>query len=258
MKQKYYLRLVAASVLLFTGLSLAACSPKAEQPKKSSAQTTQTSKNKGSRKQITDIASSSYNGIALIQAKDNPEGFGTGSFISPDTLITNRHVLTAIEKAENAVVRTVDKNNKQIDLPVESFAIPEDESMDVGIVKLKEPITNNDQLKHIKPFDLASAETIDKVKADQTIRTVGYPGDKDYGTLWDSEGTITEKDGNFLSFTAPIAGGSSGSPLFNANNQLIGLSNASTGDLKNPMSFGFLFDSKLSEFIAQHTKQSEN
>ncbi|WP_165626472.1 trypsin-like serine peptidase [Streptococcus equi] len=257
MKQKFLLKSITVSTLMLTSFSLLiACSHEQNVSSSPSTQRTESKQNKGSRKQITDIASSQYNGIALIQAKDNKEGFGTGSFISSDTLITNRHVLTAIQKAENAVVRTVDKNNQQIDLPVKSFYVPEDESMDIGLVKLQEPITSNESLSHIKPFSLAKSNIISKIKTNQSIRTVGYPGDKDYGTLWDSQGVITERDGTFLSFNAPIAGGSSGSPLFNKDNQLIGLANASNEDTKNPMSFGFIFDSKLRDYIIEYTYHS--
>ncbi|MBF0778532.1 trypsin-like serine peptidase [Streptococcus cuniculi] len=253
MRRKTYFRPLSAGVILFVaGLTLMACSPEKEQNAVSSQSASATVKNKGSRTQIVDIAASQYRGIAIIQSKSYPDGFGTGSFISSDTLITNRHVLTAIENAEDAVIRVVDENNQFVDLPVKSFAIPNDESMDVGIVKLQSPITSSSDLKNIKPFVLADNKIIDKVKANQSIRTVGYPGDKDYGSLWNSQGTILEKDGNFLKFTAPIAGGSSGSPLFNEDNQLIGLSNASTDDINNPMSFGFLFDSKIRDFIEKN------
>ncbi|MBF0777539.1 trypsin-like serine peptidase [Streptococcus cuniculi] len=254
MKQTYYLRFAIAGVLLLASSGLVACSNSTNQSTSIPTQSMGGETSKGSREQITDIASSQYSAVARIQSKTNSEEFGTGSFISPDTLMTNRHVLTALEKAEDTVVRVVTKDNKEIELPVKSFAIPDDESMDVGIVKLKEPISSNEQLQHIKPFALADEATIEKVKASQFIRTVGYPGDKELGSLWDSKGTITERDGNFLSFTAPIAGGSSGSPLFNDKNQVIGLANGSTmeGD-KNPMSFGFLIDATIRDYITKHS-----
>lgn len=253
MKQKFSRHfIIASSLLLVIGFNLMACSPKREQTTSTASQMIKAGKKKGSRQQIKDISSSQYNNIALIQSKMNQEEFGTGSFISPDTLITNRHVLTGIEKSENAVVRTVDADGQVVDLPVKSFTIPEDESMDVGIVKLQSPITSNAKLKHITPLTLADVATTDRVKKGQFIRTVGYPGDKKYGTLWNSQGTIIQNEDGFLSFTAPIAGGASGSPLFNANNQFIGLANASTDDSKNPMTFGFLFDSKIRAFIEQN------
>lgn len=46
--------------------------------------------NKGSRKQIKNIVASRYSNIAIIQSKLNQDNFDTGSFISPNTLITNR------------------------------------------------------------------------------------------------------------------------------------------------------------------------
>lgn len=253
MKHKLSRQLIVAStMLLIAGFNLIACTQKKEQGTNISTQIVKAGKNKGSRQQITDISSSRYSNIALIQSKMNKENFGTGSFISSDTLITNRHVLTGIEKSENAVVRTVDKDGQVVDLPVKSFAIPKDESMDVGIVKLQSPITSNTKLKHITPLTLADVNTTDNVKTSQFIRTVGYPGDKKYGTLWNSQGVIIKKDGGFLSFTAPFEAGASGSPLFNDKNQFIGLANAFTDDSKNPMTFGFLFDSKIRQFIEQN------
>ncbi|WP_449463567.1 S1 family peptidase [Streptococcus suis] len=253
MKQNFSRSLIVASgLLLATSFTLVACTAQKEQTTSAPIQTTKGGTKKGERQQITDIASSQYNNIVLIQSKMSQENFGTGSFISPDTLITNRHVLTGIEKSEDAVVRTVDEDGQVVDLPVKSFAIPEDESMDVGIVKLQNPITSNAKLKHITPLTLADVTVTDSVKEGQFIRTVGYPGDKEYRTLWDSQGTIIGNDDGFLSFTAPFSRGASGSPLFNDKNQFIGLANAYTDDPKNPITFGFLFDSKIRQFIERN------
>lgn len=255
MKPNRLSRLLVLSLLLSTsGLALAACSTsKTTEPTNQSSQQSQakeTAENR--RKQIKDIAASPYNGVALLQSKINKLGFGTAVFLSPDTLLTNRHVVVSFENAEEAVLRTVDQDGKQIDLPVKELIAPEDESMDVGIVKLKTPITENKNLSHIKIQKMASLETVNKTKVSDFIRAIGYPGDKEHGTLWDSQGTIQKIDGNFLTYNAPIASGSSGSPLFNKNDELIGLANASTDDLKNPTSFRLLFDTTLRSFIDQH------
>ncbi|MER0122571.1 serine protease [Streptococcus sp. ZJ93] len=252
MKPNRFCQLALVGVLLSTsGLYMTAC---ANNSTKTATQTTSSSKQEtiSSRTQIQDIAASTYNGIALVQSKTNAKSHGTGVFISPDTLLTNRHVVTGFEKAEAAVVRTVDQNGKQIDLPIKELIAPEDESMDIGIVKLQKPITSNKELSHLTIQKIASLDTTEKAKVSDFIRAVGYPGDKEHGTLWDSQGTIKEIDGNFLTYTAPIASGSSGSPLFNKNGDMIGLANASTDDLDNPTSFGLLFDKTIRTFIEQY------
>ncbi|MGT2799058.1 S1 family peptidase [Streptococcus marmotae] len=252
MKPNRFCQLALVGLLVSTsGLFLTACSAKQTKP----APQTTTSSNKetiSSRTQIQDIATSTYNGIALIQSIENAKGHGTGVFISPDTLLTNRHVVTGLAKADAAVVRTVDQQGKQVDLPIKEFIAPEDESMDVGIVKLQKPITSNKELSHLTIQKMASLDTTDKTKVSDFIRAVGYPGDKEPGTLWDSQGMIKEIDGNFLTYTAPIASGSSGSPLFNKNGDMIGIANASTEDLEKPTSFGLLFDKSIRTFIAKH------
>ncbi|MTB64899.1 trypsin-like serine protease [Streptococcus sp. zg-86] len=252
MKPNRFCQLALVGLLVSSsGLSLTGCSTsQTTAPSTQQAKTKETTKSH--REQIKDIATSSYNGIALIQSIENAKGHGTGVFISPDTLLTNRHVVTGLAKADTAVVRTVDQQGKQVDLPIKEFIAPEDESMDIGIVKLQKPITSNKELSHLTIQKIASLDTTDKTKVSDFIRAVGYPGDKEHGTLWDSQGMIKEIDGNFLTYTAPIASGSSGSPLFNKNGDMIGIANASTDDLENPTSFGLLFDKSIRAFIAKH------
>lgn len=231
--------------LLLLALVLIACEAKSDQL---------SDKTQGTRNQVTNIVKSPYTATGMVYDKDNPDNYGTASFLTPDTLITNRHVITGIDKMENAVVRVLDKNGKVVELPVKSSAIPEDETMDVGMVKLKEPITSNPSLSHIKLLKMADEKIVQAVKKGQPVRTVGYPGDKDFGTMWDSHGVLKDIDGNFLTFNAPITSGSSGSPIYDSQFNMIGLSNASTDDPKKPTTYGFLFDKKVRDFVNKHLK----
>lgn len=241
--------LILTALISASGFTLAGCSTTASKDSQH-MQSKETAENR--RMQIKDIATSPYNGVALLQSKMDELGFGTAVFISADTLLTNRHVVTSFTNADEAFLRTVDQNGKTIDLPVKELIAPEDESMDIGIVKLKTPISENKELSHINIQQIASLETVNKTTVSDFIRAIGYPGDKDHGTLWDSQGIIKKIEGNFLTYTAPIASGSSGSPLFNKNDELIGLANASTDDLENPTSFGLLFDTNIRAFIDKH------
>lgn len=254
MKPNRLSHLLILSVLVASGIALAGCSKSQTTPAttQDSKKMQATGNTESRRRQIKDIATSAYSGVALLQSKTDKLGFGTAVFISPNTLLTNRHVVTSFTNADEAVLRTFDQNGRPIDLPVKELIAPEDEGMDVGIVKLKTPITENQELSHLKIREIASLETVKQTKISDFIRAVGYPGDKEEGTLWDSQGIITDINGNFLTYNAPIAGGSSGSPLFNEQDELIGLANASTEDLENPTSFGLLFDTNIRSFINEH------
>lgn len=237
--------LTLSLLVLVTSLSLVACGQKSEQL---------SAKTQGTRTQVTDIEKSRYSNTGMVYDKASPDNYGTASFLNADTLITNRHVITGIDNMKNAVVRVLDKNGKAVELPVKSYAIPEDETMDVGIVKLKEPITSNPELSHINFLKMADEKIVQAVKKGQLVRTVGYPGDKDFGTMWDSHGVLKDIDGNFLTYNAPITSGSSGSPLYDSQFNMIGLSNASADDPKNPTTFGFLFDKKIRDFVNKNLK----
>lgn len=241
---KKLLSLITLSLLaLATGLALVACGSKSDQLSE---------KTQGTRTEVKDIAKSRYSNTGMVYDKATPDNYGTVSFLNADTLITNRHVITGIENMKNAVVRVLDKNGKVVELPVKSSAIPKDETMDVGIVKLKEPISSKPELSHIKFLKMADEKTVESVKKGQLVRTVGYPGDKDFGTMWDSHGVLKDIDGNFLTYNAPITSGSSGSPLYDSQFNMIGLSNASADDPKNPTTFGFLFDKNVRAFVNKH------
>ncbi|MGT2925717.1 S1 family peptidase [Streptococcus cuniculipharyngis] len=233
-------RLSLCLVILLSSLALMACSKKTDQL---------SAESQGTRTQVTAIEKSRYSNTGMVYDKDNPKNYGTASFLQADTLITNRHVITGIDKMKNAVVRVLDKNGKVVELPVKSYAIPEDETMDVGILKLQTPISSNPQLSHIKFLKMADEKVIQSVKKGQLVRTVGYPGDKDFGTLWDSHGVLKNIEGNFLTFNAPITSGSSGSPIYDSQFNLIGLSNASTEDPNKPTTYGFLFDKAIRTFV---------
>ena len=46
------------------------------------------------------------------------------------------------------------------------------------------------------------------------VRVEGYPGDKDFGTQWKMNGTISASDKNMAYYKIDTAGGQSGSPVF--------------------------------------------
>ena len=60
------------------------------------------------------------------------------------------------------------------------------------------------------------------VSSNEPITVTGYPGDKPLATMWESSGKVKSNNDNILTYSASICG-NSGSPVFNDNNELIGL-----------------------------------
>lgn len=55
------------------------------------------------------------------------------------------------------------------------------------------------------------------------ITVTGYPGDKSLATMWESKGQILNTNTTEFEYNASTFGGNSGSPVFNENNEVIGI-----------------------------------
>lgn len=211
-------------------------------------------KTEDTRTEISNVSNSEYNGVALIQSLKNKENYGTGFFIGKDTLLTNKHVVgEALQDKKKMVVRVIGDNNKHFDYEISKVMEAPEETDDLAIVKIKNNPNDKGTLSNIKRLKLASKESIKEIKKNDILHTVGYPGDKPYSTLWNSKGTITEFGDNFVAFSARIEAGSSGSPIFNEFQEVVGLSNAHDENKSNPTTFGFLLHDKLYDFVKRNT-----
>lgn len=205
------------------------------------------------RTKLSNVSNSKYNGIALIQSVKNKEDYGTGFFVGKDTLLINKHVVgEALKDRRKMVVRVVGKNNKYFDYKISKIIEDPKEKNDLAIVKIQSNSDDEGTLSNIKPLNLATNNIIKQLKKNDTLYTVGYPGDKPYSTLWKSKGIIKEFGDNFVAFSAFIEAGNSGSPIFNESHQVVGLSNASNGDKENPITYGFLLQDELINFVKEN------
>lgn len=206
---------------------------------------------KKEREEITDPGNSIYQSVVIVQDTTDKISYGTGIIVGENKLLTNVHVVSDTSHAAgekinpNLVVRSRNSNGEFIDFPIKNITLAPNQA-DLAIVEVS-PTDNGENIHdNMKIFELASLEEINNVKLGNIVHTVGYPVDKEYGTLWKSEGEVTFLDaGNFIAFNATITGGNSGSPIFNEDEKIIGLSNSGNDEL----AFGFLFSEELYEFI---------
>ena len=59
------------------------------------------------------------------------------------------------------------------------------------------------------------------------VEVIGYPGDKDFGTMWGGTGKITSTT-NRIEHTVDTFEGQSGSPILNSSNQVLGVHRGGT------------------------------
>ena len=77
----------------------------------------------------------------------------------------------------------------------------------------------------------------------------GYPGDKPLATMWESSGKVISNNDSILTYSASTFGGNSGSPVFNANNELIGLH---YGGIEGESNNAVAITGEVLQFINEH------
>ncbi|CDR25822.1 trypsin-like serine peptidase [Staphylococcus schweitzeri] len=187
-----------------------------------------------------------YNGIFRI-------GGGTGFLVGKNSLITNKHIV----------------NKVKIGDPV--TAHPNGQKDTGGFYKVKNIIEypgNSDlAMVHIegiayypKGQKLSDHTEILKLaesaKVGDRISTVGYADwykNKDH--LFSSTGTILDIKGELLTSDEFVEGGTSGSPVFNTNNEVIGVHYGSKGIENGTKSYNVYFTPQIKKFILDNIEK---
>lgn len=212
-----------------------------------------TEREKKEREEIEDPINSIYQSIVIVQdtTTNDLTGYGTGFIIGENKLLTNVHVISdptanSGEKINpNLSVRIKNENGEFVDFKVKNITLAPNKA-DLALVEVYPTDDGQNIHDNMNILEFATQEEINNVKVGDVVHTIGYPADKEYGTLWKSEGDVTFlDDANFVAFNATIYGGNSGSPLLNEDGKIIGLSN---GGNKN-IACGFLLSEDLYEFI---------
>ncbi|WP_251942431.1 serine protease [Staphylococcus sp. Marseille-Q5304] len=168
------------------------------------------------RHQITNTTSGHYQSIGFINAGQN---IASGVVIDDNTVLTNKH---AANLSDNLTFAPAAKDSATY--PYGKFtekdvqAYPGDS--DLVLVHFNKNSKGQSLGDVVQPASIQDASTASKGDA---MTVTGYPGDKPMATMWESKGKIIENQGTELTYGASTFGGNSGSPVFNSNNQLIGL-----------------------------------
>ena len=165
----------------------------------------------------SDVYETSKSSIAMIICYDEnhlPISQGSGFFIEPQKLVTNYHVIEGSKYVEYKLIGE-DKILKDCQIKQAS------EFYDIAII---ETISEHKQLKY---------DTTINCQIGEKVYVISNPRGLE-GTL--SEGIVSairQEDYDLIQTTAPISSGSSGSPLFNKEGIVIGVSSFTFKESQN-------------------------
>lgn len=174
--------------------------------------------------------------IVIRDARDRDAGFGTGSLVSPRLMLTNHHVLPDAATAAHSVVEfNFQDGVDRKPLQAEQFGFDPDtlfltdKARDFSLVALA---ATAEQLAKFGFNPLIEAEG--KAIIGEYVTIVQHPGgEKKQLVLRDQQ--IVDVPEDFLHYMADTAPGSSGSPVFNDQWEVVALHHAS---VRAPQSAG--------------------
>ena len=166
--------------------------------------------------------------IAIRDERGRDMGYGTGSLVSPRLLLTNHHVLPDAAAAKRSVVQfnyQDDIDGKplsptQLDFDPDTFFVA-DEQRDFALVAIK---ASAEELAEFGFNPLIAAEG--KAIVGEYVTIIQHPnGEKKQLVLRDQQ--IVDVPDDFLHYMADTEPGSSGSPVFNDQWEIVALHHAS-------------------------------
>lgn len=173
------------------------------------------------RTQIFDTLNGHYQSVCFIYVNNAIQG--SGVVVGPNTILTNRHVVSKANSPQN--IRIAPARKSQTEVPFGGFEASDfivNEEEDLAVV-------------HVSPKSIGSiGEVVTPAKivnnpstsVGDSITVTGYPGDKPFGTMWESKGKVVYTNDDTIRYNASTSGGNSGSPLFNDKNEVVGIHHA--------------------------------
>ncbi|MDN6742582.1 MAG: serine protease [Staphylococcus equorum] len=197
------------------------------------------------RTQIENTTTGHYQSVGYMNMGSN---IATGVVIDKNTVLTNKHVanlsngdMTFAPAAKNEgsfpygefTEKDVQAYPGQEDLVLVHFNT-NDKGQSVGDV--------------VQPATIQDASSVSK---GDPVTVTGYPGDKSLATMWESKGEVLTNNGTQLTYGASTFGGNSGSPIFNANNEVVGLH---YGGVEGESNNGVALTGDVLDFINENKK----
>ena len=169
------------------------------------------------------------------------EGFATGFIVAPGVMITNHHVFGTASECRGCGIQfeyELDERRRAIDGPV--FGLDPDrffftsEALDFSVVAVTPAALSGPRLltefnsHHLSP-------ALGKILVGQTISIIQYPdgGPKKYGVRDNELLVAPAPDEAFLQYTTDTLPGSSGSPAFNKDWEVVALHHSGVPEVKN-------------------------
>lgn len=201
---------------------------------------------------------SPHNIVGRINFSNGPSA--TGFVIGSDTILTNKHVANKLKDGITGTFTlgiNYHNSGKKVlgNYELVSVIPAPNADDDVAIIKVKPSQDNLPLDKVVNPAKIVNANYIDeewiKNSTDNQFHIAGYPGNKDRNIMWGSDGKLLKYvfNSNRI-YEADIISvpGNSGSPLFNKNNEVVGIISSTYGHTTNHAG-GFLFKDDLYDFI---------
>jgi endonuclease G len=158
------------------------------------------------------------------------EGFGTGFLISPNLLMTNNHVFTDVDETINSfaefnyqyTAEGVPAHSTIFRLSPSSFFYTNKE-LDFSVVAVNS--TSEDEIKSLSDFDfLKLFEESGKALVSECLTIIQHPsGGLKQIAIRENKLLIADPESNFITYSTDTLTGSSGSPVFNDQWQVVAL-----------------------------------
>lgn len=182
-----------------------------------------------------DLARMAANGVCRVVEAGRREAVGTGTLVSPRLILTNNHVTPDEAAARGQLIQFdyelrvdgVPKSPVEFRLdPAAFFWSSRDDLLDATLVAVGEPVS--DAARTAASFGMSSlTAAVDKHAEGDFVTIVQHPqGDFKQVALRENRVVGRGKGGTTLHYEGDTLGGSSGSPVFNDQFELVALHHA--------------------------------
>lgn len=215
------------------------------------------------RQLVTNTNETPYQSIVFIE--DGQGYIASGFYIGDGLVLTNGHVANKAYDAKQPEKMRIypgrglngsSKNNPFGAFKVKAIHIPSDYldnsyqvEHDYAVLELDK----NDLGQEIDTMVVPSKLSYQGGQVGQEVMLAGYPGDKKE-TMWKSLGTIVKSKEKVLTYSNDTAGGSSGSPILNTKNDVIGMHAAGEDAYSNT---GLFFHPEMIAYIDHYRSTHE-